>query len=334
MTHQTVIIVDDQTTSHQTIETTLNDAQLTGIFVDNTTDAWQLIEEEDVSLVLLRGVGRELESEELCRKIRTRKTAEQCSVIVILTEDDLAEAAGFLIAGANDLLVEPFEPRELRMRAVIVPADQVRRIDQAHVVNQGKGPKLIVPEFNPQTLQMDFGFRQHEVAAWEANPDVRKIALDTICVCPECESIASFRPGCGSCGSAFLEKIDLIHHYACAHVGPESEFRPHGASSLSCPKCRMKDLVAGADFELTEGCLSCPDCNALSSEPVMVGHCLSCQHRFPKASAKIITVYGYQFGRSGAQAIVPAPNYQTNNGRTNNGRTDNGRTESNDSSNT
>ena len=195
MTHQTVIIVDDQTTSHQTIETTLNDAQLTGIFVDNTTDAWQLIEEEDVSLVLLRGVGRELESEELCRKIRTRKTAEQCSVIVILTEDDLAEAAGFLIAGANDLLVEPFEPRELRMRAVIVPADQVRRIDQAHVVNQGKGPKLIVPEFNPQTLQMDFGFRQHEVAAWEANPDVRKIALDTICACPECESIASFRPG-------------------------------------------------------------------------------------------------------------------------------------------
>ncbi|MEP3479160.1 MAG: response regulator [Fuerstiella sp.] len=311
MTHQNVLIVDDKTTSHETIQTTLDDAQLNGIFTDSTTNAWKIIQEEDVSLVLLRGIGAQLESEELCRKIRTLKAAEDCSVIVILTEADLPQAAGFLIAGANDLLVEPFEPRELRMRAVIVPADQVRRVDQAHVVNGGQGPKLIVPELNPQTLRMDFGYRQHEVPEWEADPNVRKVALDTVCACPECESIASFRPGCGSCGSAFLEKQNLIHHYACAHVGPENEFRPHDASDLSCPKCRMKNLVSGADFEVTEGCLVCRDCDALTSQPASVGHCMSCQHRFLAADAKIITVYGYQFGRAGAQATIPAPNYQS-----------------------
>lgn len=311
MTHKNVLIVDNKTTSRDTIQATLNDAELNGIFTDSTANAWKIIQEEDVSLVLLRGIGAELESETLCRNIRTLKNAEQCSVIVILTEADLPHAAGFLIAGANDLLVEPFEPRELRMRAVIVPADQIRRVDKAHVVNGGKEPKLIVPELNPQTLKMDFGFRQHEVQTWEANPNIRKVALDTICVCPECESMASFRPGCGSCGSAFLEKQDLIHHYACAHVGPESEFRPHGASDLSCPKCRMKNLVSGADFELTEGCLSCRDCGALTSQPTSVGHCMSCQHRFLAADAKIITIYGYQFGRAGAQAAIPAPNYQT-----------------------
>lgn len=311
MTHQNVIIVDDKATSRDTIEATLNDAELERIYVDNTTDAWKLIQETDVSLVLLRGIGAGLESEELCRNIRTLKNAEECSVVVILTESDLASAAGFLIAGANDLLVEPFEPRELRMRAVIVPADQVRRVDKAHVVNGGQGPKLIVPELNAQTLKMDFGFRQHEVNGWEANPSIRKVALDTVCACPECESMASFRPGCGSCGSGFLEKQDLIHHYACAHVGPESEFRQHSASDLSCPKCRMKNLVSGADFELTEGCLSCRDCDALTPQPAMVGHCMACQHRFMAADAKVITIYGYQFGRAGAQAIIPAPNYQT-----------------------
>lgn len=311
MTHRNVIIVDDKTTSHDIIEATLSDADLHRTYVDNTADAWQLIQNEDVSLVLLRGIGAGLESDDLCRKIRTLKNADECSVVVILTESDLPNAASFLFAGANDLLVEPFEPRELRMRAVIVPADQVRRVDKAHVINGGQGPKLIVPELNPQTLKMDFGFRQHEVDGWKANPNVRQVALDTVCACPECEAMASFRPGCGSCGSAFLEKQDLIHHYACAHVGPESEFRPHGASDLSCPKCRMKSLVSGADFEITEGCLSCRDCNALASEPTMVGHCMSCQHRFLADEAKVITIYGYQFGRSGAQAIIPAPNYQS-----------------------
>lgn len=310
MTHRNVVIVDDQTTSRDIVEATLDDAQLDRIFVDNTADAWQIIQQEDVSLVLLRGIGNELDSEDLCRKIRTLKNSDECSVIVILKEADLPQAAGFLVAGANDLLVEPFEPRELRMRAVIVPADQIRRVDQAHVVNGGKEPKLIVPEFNPQTQKMDFGFRQHEVSSWEANPNIRKVALDTMCACPECEAMASFRPGCGSCGSAFLEKQDLVHHYACAHVGPESEFRPHDASDLSCPKCRMKNLVSGADFEITEGCLSCQDCDALTSQPAMVGHCMSCQHRFSADDAKIITIYGYRFGRHGAQATIPAPNYQ------------------------
>lgn len=311
MTHKKVIVVDDKTSSRDIIAETLEDAQLEAVFVDNTTDAWSAFETQDVTLVLLRGVGSEFDSEEFCRKVRSIKNADDCSIVVLLQESDLPQAAGFLIAGANDLLVEPFEPRELRMRAVIVPADQVNRVDAAHVINDGREPRLIVPEFNPQTLKMDFGFRQSEVGAWEANPEVRKVALDTFCACPECESMASFRPGCGSCGSAFVEKQSLIHHYACAHVGPEREFRPHGASDLSCPKCRMKDLVSGADFEMTEGCLSCSDCDALFSEPTMVGHCLNCQHRFLQADATIVTIHGYQFGRNGAQARIPAPNYQT-----------------------
>lgn len=311
MTHKKVIVVDDRTSARETIAQTLLDAKLEAIYVDNTADAWAAFQQEDVSLVLLRGVGSEFDSEDLCRKVRAEKSPDECSVIVILRESDLPQAAGFLIAGANDLLVEPFEPREVRMRAVIVPADQVQRVDAAHVINDGLEPKLIVPEFNPHTLKMDFGFRQFEVQSWEANPEVRKVALDTICACPECESVASFRPGCGECGSAFVEQQSLIHHYACAHVGPESEYRPHNASDLSCPKCRMKNLVSGADFEVTEGCLSCSDCHALFSEPTMVGHCLSCQHRFLQSEAKVITVYGYQFGRPGAQARIPAPNYQT-----------------------
>lgn len=311
MTHRKVIVVDDRTTSRDTIEATLNDAQLDGIYVDNTSDAWKLLQTEDVSLVLLRGVGANFESEKLCQQIRSIKTLEECCVIAVLRDVDLPQAAGLLVAGANDLLVEPFEPRELRMRAIIVPADQVRRVDPAHVVNGGLEPKLIVPELNHQTLKMDFGFRQHEVPSWEANPQVRKVPLDTLCACPECESMASYRPGCGSCGSAFLEKQDLIHHYACAHVGPEKEFRPHGVSGLSCPKCRMKELISGADFELTAGCWSCRDCDEVISEPTQVGHCMSCQNRFLAADAKVVTIYGYQFGRTRAQAIIPAPNYQT-----------------------
>lgn len=311
MIHNKALVIDDKTSARDTIASTLQDADLEAVYVDNTSDAWEIFQQQDFSLVLLRGIGPEIEAEEFCSQVRSVKDEDSCSVIVVLRETDMTQAADFLLAGATDLLVEPFEPRELRMRAVIVPADQKNRTDRAHVIENRQQPAMIVPEFNPQTMRLDFGFRQFEVQVWEANPEVRKVELDTISCCPECESLATFRPGCGSCGSALIEKQQLLHHYACAHVAPESDFRPHDASDLSCPKCRMKNLVSGADFEVTSGCHSCKDCKAQFSEPVMVGHCLSCQHRFSASDAKVIKVYGYQFGIAGAKALMQPPNYQS-----------------------
>jgi len=315
MNHKKILIVDDDLSSLQTITMTLNDATLPFVIADDNAAAMQVIEgDAAITLVIVRGFGKNILGTELCRTIRTVKPHAELPVMVILREDELPKGAEALLAGASDLLIDPFEPRELRMRAQIVPADQVNRVDQPHtlaVENPGAAqePELFVPEFDPKTNRFSFGAFEGRQQHWEEDPDTTKIALDKICVCPECEAVPTFRPGCGACGSAWTEHEVLIHHYACAHVGPESEFLTD--SGLVCPKCRLRDLVAGSDFEQTKGCLRCSDCDAIFAEAKMIGHCLSCQHRFPASEGKLKSIYAYRVGRSPDSTIIAAPTYHS-----------------------
>lgn len=315
MAHQHILVADDNAKSLETIALTLNDAQLPFTQVDSNEAAWNAFQQDSgITLVLARAFGRDILGTELCQQIRQVKSAAELPIMVILREDELVKGAEALLAGATDLLIDPFEPRELRMRANIVPGEQVRRIDAAHTPaienpNAVTEPEFFVPELDAQTKQLTFGQYESRQKHWEKDSDVKKIALDTVIVCPECEAVPTFRPGCGACGSGFTEQEVLIHHYACAHVGPETEFMT--SNGLACPKCRLRDLVAGSDFEQIKGCLRCTDCDAIFTDSKMIGHCMSCNHRFLAADGRIKTVHGYKVGRSPNAASVSAPSYYT-----------------------
>ena len=314
---QTTLIVDDQISTLKTIISTLEDANRPFVVSDSSQQAWEILQADPtVSLVLLRGFGKQIQGTELCRNIRTLRSREEVSVIMIFDEAELTHGAAALIAGATDLLVAPFEPRELRMRANIVPADQVRRIDKAHTLAEAgdttaEEPEYIVPTYDAAAHRFTFGRYENRVARWENDPDTKRVPLDRIIECPDCEAVPTFRPGCGSCGSAWVDHESLIHHYACAHVGPESEFRSSANDGLSCPKCRTNDLVVGADFDQVEGCMKCNDCGSVFNQPEMICHCLACQRRFPASEGKIHDIYGYQVGAAPNSARIAAPNFQT-----------------------
>lgn len=314
MNHRKVLIVDDEPSTIDLIIATLEDAGCAHVIAGDHQKALQTLQDEPVSIVLARGFGSKIRAADLCREIRQTQSSEKLPVLVMLKEDQLVGGAEALVAGATDLLIEPFEPRELRMRAGIVPMDQRKRVDQAHTLATEMPelvgePKLHVPEFDPVTKRFHFGPFEGYQQQWENDPDTAKVTLDKIIVCPHCDAVPTIRPGCGACGSAWIEQEVLLHHYACAHVGPESEFR--GPSGLVCPKCRLTDLVAGSDFEQTAGCSRCTDCDAIFTEAKMIGHCLSCQHRFSISDAKVVELYGYQVGASVNSAVIPPPNYQT-----------------------
>lgn len=80
--------------------------------------AWKLLQEPDApTLVLLDWVLPEIEGIELCRKIRKATVQGGYTYIVLLTgkdgKNDLLEG---MQAGADDYLVKPFEPLELKAR--------------------------------------------------------------------------------------------------------------------------------------------------------------------------------------------------------------------------
>jgi len=124
---------------------------------------------------------------------------------------------------------------------------------------------------------------------------MRRVLMQRIHSCPECSAVAAIGNGCRECGSARYEFQNLIHHFACAYFGLEDEFETeHG---LACPKCRMKGLVAGADFELIKARYQCADCGFESNELEQVCNCLNCQLRFPLRMAREERVFGYDVER-------------------------------------
>jgi hypothetical protein len=97
----------------------------------------------------------------------------------------------------------------------------------------------------------------------------------------------------------------MIHHFACAHVGPVADFEtPQG---LVCPKCRTRHIIVGADFEYLTGQYRCLDCGTSDTELEAIGHCLRCGLRFPGYQSAIHEIKAFHARRLDPLDLVSPP---------------------------
>ena len=153
-------------------------------------------------------------------------------------------------------------------------------------------PTVIQPIFDAATQRYVYPTEAANIEVWDRDPDVIKVALDTVLTCPDCDAVPGFRFGCSDCGSGCTEQEMLIHHFACACVANESEFRD--GRDFVCPKCRVNGLVAGTDFETTAAGFTCSDCFAKVDQPELIGHCTQCSLRFPAHQATVRKLIAYR----------------------------------------
>ncbi|MFO0913055.1 MAG: hypothetical protein U0795_08865 [Pirellulales bacterium] len=158
------------------------------------------------------------------------------------------------------------------------------------------------PQFDPISLRIQTGLSEQARCQWVELGVLEPYFLDYVMVCPECEGLITWRRGCTHCGGAQVQCQQLIHHYACAHVGPVSTFEQ--ATGLVCPKCRIGNLVIGVDFEYQNGEFVCDGCNWTDSHLEDVAHCLRCHLRFPGQQAVEKELLGYHFRRLDPLAII------------------------------
>ncbi len=315
MNTKTILVIEENPQTLRVIEDTFSEAGARCVVCTCEIEAWRLIETNaDIKCVLIRMDSESVDGCGLCRRIRGLRSAESLPILMIVSEDQIELAERAIEAGATDVLIDPFEPRELRMRTSVYPSSRRNRVDEGHsiavtasipAVESVKSLKatqpaqshttVVAPKFDPHLQRFTYGASEEQLAAWKNDESVTKIALDKILVCPCCNGVPTFRMGCGSCGSAMTEPDVLIHHYACAHVGAEAEFRK--GHDLVCPKCRQRNLVSGSDFEMVSGGHLCADCHTRISQPELIGHCLSCQHRFPAAEAATMQLTAFHVHR-------------------------------------
>lgn len=160
----------------------------------------------------------------------------------------------------------------------------------------------LLPRLNRETQRYEFGMSEDILQQWVDIGVLRPRLVDRVLTCPMCSSVVGFRHGCRDCGSGRTLTTRMMHHFACAHVGPVEDFET--GDDLVCPKCLTAGLIVGADFEFFDGVSSCLDCEWTDSELAVVGSCLSCSLRMPIQLTQKQDLIAYDVDRLDPLAII------------------------------
>ncbi|MGD6932753.1 MAG: hypothetical protein ACQCN5_00925 [Candidatus Bathyarchaeia archaeon] len=100
--------------------------------------------------------------------------------------------------------------------------------------------------------------------------------VDKVITCTACDSAnVRIKKLCPECNSLRLRKEVLIEHLTCGAIDRQTAFEsPNGG--LVCPKCNVKLQTIDEDYRLLPSSYVCLNCNARSSEPLLVAKCDNC----------------------------------------------------------
>lgn len=133
--------------------------------------------------------------------------------------------------------------------------------------------------------------------------------LDYVHLCKSCSgNYLNFRECCPKCESIDIKAHDMIHHFVCAHVAPEKDFKKE--DGLECPKCDKQLRHIGIDYDKPSTIYSCNTCNHEFQNAGMKALCLDCETENQLDELLEKTVGAYMITQKGEQLLFqPKKNY-------------------------
>lgn len=291
---------------------------------EDAAEALEKIERDDPDLVLLDVMLPGESGFDFLKRLREKPERRLLPVVMVSALGQVdAKVQGFQ-SGADDYVSKPYDFQELlaRVRAGIERGKRMRAasgkespLSPLHlavlrgIVESGG----VDPVPNPRAprgyryglagLDDAEGLSEHDIlASLEALRCVAGSVVDTVRLCPECESpLLNYREACPSCSSVRIDVTDLIHHFRCAHVGPEKDFV--SGRKLVCPKCREDLRHIGVDYERPSETFSCPDCGDAFTEPLVEVRCFACHGKHPVEKCGIVRIRRYEPTPQGRIAV-------------------------------
>jgi hypothetical protein len=127
--------------------------------------------------------------------------------------------------------------------------------------------------------------------------------VDRVHLCPRCYSgFLNFRETCPKCQSTHLHSEDLIHHFRCGHVSPESHFHKDG--QWQCPKCKRSIKHVGVDMDRPGTVHTCLQCQHLFQEAHLNIVCFHCGKQSPSEELQLQDFKEYQITPMGANSAL------------------------------
>jgi sigma-B regulation protein RsbU (phosphoserine phosphatase) len=112
-----VLVADDEPTGATILARSLTRWGLDVVIATDGEEAWRLIEQDGgIKMAILDWMMPCTDGPELCRRIRQDEHHASMHVILLTSRDSRADIVAGLDAGADDYLIKPFDPEELRAR--------------------------------------------------------------------------------------------------------------------------------------------------------------------------------------------------------------------------
>jgi DNA-binding response OmpR family regulator len=115
-----ILIAEDDPVTCRMLEITLAKAGYDVIVARDGEEAWRVLESADSpKLAVLDWMMPGMDGLEVCRRVRQRSVAVPVQILLLTARDSKEDIVAGLQAGADDYLVKPFDPEELRARVAV-----------------------------------------------------------------------------------------------------------------------------------------------------------------------------------------------------------------------
>ncbi len=111
-----ILVAEDEIISQKALRNTIEFSGEVVLMAENGLKAWEKFCETPIRMVITDWMMPEMDGIELCRKIRRADLDDYVYIILLTAKDRAEDAVAGLEAGADDYIIKPFDPNELRAR--------------------------------------------------------------------------------------------------------------------------------------------------------------------------------------------------------------------------
>jgi diguanylate cyclase (GGDEF)-like protein len=112
-----ILVAEDEITFRHMLKTFLSKWGYQVVVVSNGLEAWKVLQGENrPRLAILDWMMPNMDGVEICRAIRERKPDPYIYLLLLTSRDQKQDVVEGIEAGADDYLIKPFDPQELRAR--------------------------------------------------------------------------------------------------------------------------------------------------------------------------------------------------------------------------
>ena len=112
-----ILVAEDETTFRHMLKTFLTKWGYQVVVASDGLEAWKVLQEEDrPRLALLDWMMPNMDGVEICRALREKKPEPYIYLLLLTSRDQKQDVVEGMEAGADDYLIKPFDPQELRAR--------------------------------------------------------------------------------------------------------------------------------------------------------------------------------------------------------------------------